>query len=143
MEENTKKLLEECDSGCQMAMNSMEQIREYVKNEKLYQVIAKSQAAHKQLKKESERLLRELGEPSKEPGMMATAFSWFSTEMKMLIRDDSTQIAKIMMDGCNMGIQSISEKLHKYEKASGESIALAQKLVKEEEKLMKELKEFL
>ena len=74
---------------------------------------------------------------------MAAAFSWFTTEVKMLIKDDSTQIAKIMMNGCNMGIQSISEDLNKYTEASEESKALAKKLVKEEERFMKELKEYL
>ena len=30
-----QKLLEECNSGCKMGINSMKQIREYIKDEKL------------------------------------------------------------------------------------------------------------
>lgn len=37
--------------------------------------------------------------------MMAAAFSRMSTGMKMLMKDDNRQAAKILMDGCNMGIQ--------------------------------------
>ena len=59
---------------------------------------------------------------------MASAFSWLSTEMKMMFKDDNNQIAKIMMNGCNMGIQSISEDINKYSNASSESVSLAKSL---------------
>ena len=143
MEEDTRKLLEECNSGCKMAVSSMEQIQDYVTNKELDQVIAKSKENHQKLEAESTKMLKELGEEQKEPGMMVTAFSWFTTEVKMLMKDDNAQIAKIMMNGCNMGIQSISETMNKYDKASKESKALAEKLVKEEENFMKELKGYL
>ena len=74
---------------------------------------------------------------------MAQAFSWITTEMKLMIKDDNTQIAKILMDGCNMGIKSLSEQINKYPEASRESRAAAEKIVKCEEKLMGELKKFL
>ena len=74
---------------------------------------------------------------------MASVFSWITTEMKLMIKDDSRQIAKLMMDGCNMGIQSISEAVNENPEASGESKSAAKKLVKELEDFMKELKPFL
>ena len=74
---------------------------------------------------------------------MASAFSWLSTEMKMMFKDDNTKIAKIMMNGCNMGIQSISEDINKYSNASSESVSLAKKLVKAEENFMRDLERFL
>lgn len=66
-----------------------------------------------------------------------------STEMKMMFKDDNNQIAKIMMNGCNMGIQSISEDINKYSNASSESVSLAKKLVKAEENFMRDLERFL
>ena len=48
-----------------------------------------------------------------------------------------------MMDGCNMGIQSIGKFLNEYEEASSESRSLAKKLLHMDEQLMKELKPFL
>ena len=56
---------------------------------------------------------------------------------------DNNQIAKIMMNGCNMGIQSISEDINKYSNASSESVSLAKKLVKAEENFMRDLERFL
>jgi hypothetical protein len=63
--------------------------------------------------------------------------------MKMLVKRSDTEIAKIMMDGCNMGIQSIVEKSHEYANASEESKNLAERLVKEEEDFMEKLKQYL
>ena len=92
---------------------------------------------------ESARLLEENGEYEKDPGMMASAMSWLTTEMKMMVKRSDTEIAKIMMNGCNMGIQTIAEKAHEFENASQESKKLAEKIVKEEEDFMKKLKEYL
>ena len=63
--------------------------------------------------------------------------------MKLMLHDDSSQIAKLLMDGCNMGIQSIGKFLNEYEEASSESRSLAKKLLHMDEQLMKELKPFL
>ena len=65
------------------------------------------------------------------------------TDIKLLVNKDDSQVAKLAMDGCNMGIQSLSEFINKYEDASSESIAIAKKIVKAEEQFMQELKEFL
>ncbi|HIW84666.1 MAG TPA: hypothetical protein H9873_10145 [Candidatus Dorea gallistercoris] len=143
MEKQTLELLKECSSGCKMAIDSMDQIKEYVLDTKLSQVIEAAKKQHLQLEKEVDGLLREQGERGKEPEKMAQAFSWITTEMKLMIKDDNTQIAKILMDGCNMGIKSLSEQINKYPEASRESRAAAEKIVKCEEKLMGELKKFL
>ena len=61
----------------------------------------------------------------------------------MMMHDDDHQIAKLMMDGCNMGIQSVSEYLNKYAGASKEAVAKAKELIKIEEDFMKEMKEYV
>ena len=45
----------------------------------------------------------------------------------------------IMIDGCNMGIKSVSEYINKYKTASNESMDLAKKLVKIEKEFMDKL----
>lgn len=61
----------------------------------------------------------------------------------MMAKDDNKQAAKIMMNGCNMGIQSITETMHQCKDASNESMSLAKKLVRTEEEFMGEMKKFL
>ena len=48
-----------------------------------------------------------------------------------------------MMDGCNMGIQSVSEYKNKYTEASGQSISIAEKLINIEERFMEELRAYM
>lgn len=143
MQEDTRKLLQECNSGCKMAINSMQQIQDYITSEGLSTLIRESTERHEELEAESARMLEENGEYEKDPGMMASAMSWLTTEMKMMVKRSDTEIAKIMMNGCNMGIQTITEKAHEFENASPESKKLAEKIVKEEEDFMRELKKFL
>ena len=49
MEEQTLHILNECSSGCKMAIHSMQQILEYVENEKLEQVIMAAERKHKEI----------------------------------------------------------------------------------------------
>ena len=151
MEEQTGKLLKECSSGCKMAINSLNQVRDFVKDEKLHQLLDEYDKKHKALEEDISRLLEKHGEQEKDPHPAAAAFSRITTDVKLMLHDDSSQIAKLLMDGCNMGIQSISEDriqsigkfLNEYEEASSESRSLAKKLLHMDEQLMKELKPFL
>lgn len=143
MQEDTRRLLQECNSGCKMAINSLQQLKEYATEEGLATLIRTSTERHEELEAESTKLLEENGDREKDPSMMASTMSWLTTEMKMMMNRSNTEVAKIIMNGCNMGIQTITEKSHEYENASSESKKLAERLVKEEEDLMKKLKEFL
>ena len=44
----------------------------------------------------------------------AETFAWISAEVKMMFNDDTSKIAEMMIDGANMGIKSITEKLNRY-----------------------------
>lgn len=143
MEANTIELLEECSKGCKMAIKSIAQVKEYAQAEKLKKILEAYDKKHDELMRDLAKLLERYGEPDKEPGKMAEICSWFDIEMKMLMHPSEHQIAKLMMDGCNMGIQSVSEYVNKYPDASPESQDAAQKLIKIEEDFMKEMKEFV
>lgn len=143
MQEDTRKLLQECNSGCKMAINSMVQVQDYVNDEGLEKLIRESKERHEKLEAEGAKLLEENGEKEKDPTMMASAFSWLTTEMKMLMNKDSKQIAKIMMDGCHMGIEGLAGKLNEFENAAPESRKLAERIIKEEEDFMQQLKAYL
>ncbi len=143
MDKQTVTLLKECNAGCKMAVSSIDRIKEFLMNAELEQTLTAYKEQHKKLEEESSKLLAEMGECGQQPDKIASAFSWITTEVKLLVKDDSTQIAKILMNGCNMGIQSISECMNKCPDASHDSISLAKKLVKCEEKLMEDMKKYL
>ena len=143
MEDHTIRLLQECNKGCKMGIKSIEQVNEYVSDSKLRRIIDKYKDEHRRIESEADHLLMWHGQDSKPPEKMATAMSWISTEVKMMIRDDDKQAAKIMMDGCNMGIQSICGFINQYSGASKSSIALAKDLVKIEEEFRDEMKVYV
>lgn len=140
---DTIRLLEEVDLGCKMAINSMNRISDYKMDPKLSHVIEHYKYKHLEMQKKAADLLRKNGASEKNPGAMASAMAKMTTEVKMFMKDDNNQVAKIMMNGCNMGIQSMSENINKYKQASSESTGLAKSLVKAEEDFMCDLKQFL
>ena len=126
-----------------MAVDSIRQVKEYAEKEGLIKVLDEYDKKHRKLRDDIAAMLKEYDENGKEPEKMASAFSWITTEVKLMLKDDSQQIAKIMMDGCNMGIQSLGEYINKYTEASRESMALAKDVIKTEEAFAREMREFL
>ncbi len=143
MNEDTIKLLKECNAGCKSATNSMEQVLQFNNNEELKNLINEYNDKHIKIGDECHQMLNEQGENEKDPSPMAKAFSWVSTEFKLMMNDNSHKIADVMIDGCNMGIKSVSEYINKYKNASTESMDLAKNLVKTEQEFMNKLLMYL
>ena len=81
---DTIRLAGHCDAGCKMAIDSMDQISRYVTDDNLRNVISSSKNRHKDLEQEASGLLNKYGRNEQDPQKMASAFSWLSTEMKMM-----------------------------------------------------------
>lgn len=143
MENDTVSLLKECNSGCKMATNSMEQVMPFVKDEKLKQSIEECNRQHVEIGEKCHSLLKEAGAKEEDPPAMASAFSWFTTEMKLMLKDDSHQIATLLVDGSNMGIKSLSGYLNQYKAADKDSVELVEKLIDLEQKFATELLEYV
>ena len=143
MNEDSIQLIKEVDSGCLMAINSLHQMEEYEIPKEQNDMITRYIAKHEELQKEASRMLHNNDETDKQPGMMASAMSWLTTEMKLMIHENTSEISKIMMNGCNMGIQSIREQISKYRGAEEDAVNLAEKLIKVEEDMFCDAKEFI
>ena len=74
---------------------------------------------------------------------MGTTHSWFPSGVKLTMDSSNSQIAKLLMDGCNMGIKTLGEKANQYGNADRKASALTQKIIRTEEELMKKLQEYL
>lgn len=143
MDKNSIALLKECSSGCHMAMQSVKKMREYARDSELNNLLEAYGEKHRKLEGEIADQLKACGESESEPGMMAEVMARTEMNVKMFMHPDDQQVAKIMMDGCNMGIQSVSEYINKYPDASGESQRAAKQLIKIEEDFMQEMKGFM
>lgn len=142
MDANTIELLKECNKGSKMAVASISQVLPKIHSTDFCKLVEEYNKEHKEIERETSAMLKECGEEESEPGIMATAMSFITTEVKTMA-DDDRKVAKILMDGCNMGIQSVSEYLNKYTEADKEVVKVARKLVKMEEHFMESVKEYL
>ena len=141
--EDTIRLLKECDAGCKMAIDSMEQIARYVSDDKLKSIIAKYNSDHIKLEEEIHRALNNCGKEDKEPNPLAKASSWIQSEVKMMLKGDTKQAASLLTDGCNMGIKSLCEYKNEYKAADDKSVAMCEKICDIETKMVEDLQKFL
>lgn len=143
--DDTVKLLQSCHRGTITAVNSLEQVMEHVQNDKLQSCLNETLNRHKELGDEIGSRLTAQGEVAEEPSTMARMGVWMTTEMRMLMDVDNRdhQIAKLIINGCNTGIQSLSEDINRFTDANRVSRDLATSLVTEEQRLMDDLRMYL
>ena len=141
--EDTEKLLKECDAGTKTAVNSIREVLDNVKSEQLLTLLTESLSEHEDIGNEISESLREMGGQGKDPNPMARVMSWMKINFKMLEKGDDKTIAALMLDGCNMGVKQLSTYINEYGNADDKSKRLAKRLINAEERLAKELKNYL
>lgn len=143
MNEQTIQLLNECSSGCEMGAESITQISRFIRDNDFKKLVSRYIEKHAALGRTAASKLAENGKPPKSPGILATAFSKITTEMKLTFNDDNTQIAKVLIDGCTMGIKSLGEYVNSLKEADDDAVDLAKSIIKTEESMMKDLQDYL
>lgn len=127
-------LLQDCIAGCKMALESMDDIREHTDDKQLRELIDKYYDEHTGLSVDCRDMLDKAGADIKELGVFAKMAAKLQTAMKMAVNDDQSQAAKLLTEGCNMGIETISGSLNEYRDADSKSVAIAERLRTLEEK---------
>lgn len=143
IEQDTIKLLRECDAGIKMGVSSIDDVLGYVEDDRLEDTLAESKNKHILLQDEIQEQLNRFHDDGKEPGVMAKSMSWMKTNMKLVMEESDHTIADLMTDGCNMGVKSLSKYLNQYEAASEESKDIAKRLINLEEKLAQDIRCYL
>ena len=142
-EQDTIKLLCECDAGTQMGVASLDEVLDYVSNKEFKQYLLDCKEDHQKVKEEIRSLLAEHHHEGKAPGPMAKSMSWLKTNVKLVLNESDETIADLMTDGCNMGIKSLNKYLNQYKAADEKSRAMAIRLIGLEEGLVKDIRVFL
>ncbi len=143
IEQDTVKLLRECDAGVKMGVKSIHDVIDHVKHEDLKQMLHACKDRHDELDKELQELLGQYGDEGKEPSLMAEAMSKIKTEMKLQMKDSDKTIADLITDGCNMGVKSLSRYLNQYAAADEKSKDIAKRLIALEADLAVDMRAFL
>ncbi len=143
IEQDTIRLLRECDAGIKMGISSLDDSVKYVKNPELKSILDKSTQEHTKIKHDMQNLLNRYHDEGKEPPAMAKGMEWFKTNVKMAVNTSDNAVAEFITDGCNMGIKSLSRYLNQYQAADEKSKNISKKLIDIEEKLAVDIRPFL
>ncbi len=143
IESDTIKLLRECDAGIKMGVASIDDVLDYVHDERLRKCLTECKTQHEKLKTEIQTLLDKYHDEGKEPNPMAKSMSWMKTNVKLVMNESDGTIADLMTDGCNMGVKSLNKYLNQYEAADEKTKDITKRLIKIEEKLIEDIRDFL
>lgn len=143
IEQDTIRLLRECDAGIKMGIASIDDVIDYVSHDKLRKCLEDCRAKHVKLQQEMEGMLTEYHDDGKDPNIVAKSMSWMKTNVKLVMNESDHTIADLMTDGCNMGIKSLHKYLNQYQAAEEKAKDIAKRLINIEEKLTLEIREFL
>lgn len=143
IEQDTIKLLRECDAGAKMGVKSIEDVLKYVKSDKLEKELTSCKDEHEKLNREIQDRLDRFGDEGKNPNPIATGMSYIKTNMKIAMKDSDRTVADLMTDGCNMGVKSLNKYLNQYEAADEYAKDIAKRLINLEEKLAVDMRSYL
>ena len=143
IEQDTIKLLRECDAGVRMGISSIDDVVDHVSHEKLLLCLSKCREAHLHLAQEIEAALKRFGDEGKKPNPIAKTMSEVKTNMSLLMDGSSKKIAELMTDGCNMGVKSLSQYLNQYKAADETAKDICKRLISLEEQLAVEMRAYL
>ena len=143
IEQDTIKLLRECDAGVKMGIASIDDVLDYVKSQKLKDFLIDCKNEHVSLDREIGEELNRFHDDGKNPNPIAKGMSWIKTNMKIMMDDSDKTIADLMTDGCDMGVKSLNKYLNEYEAAEEFAKDICKRLIMLEEKLEKEIRNYL
>lgn len=143
IEQDTIRLLRECDAGIKMGVSAINDVLEYTENQELKSALLKSLEEHEEIKNNLLELLNEYHDDGKEPSAMAKGMSWIKTNFKLSVSESDDVVADLITDGCNMGVKSLYKYLNQYKSADEKSKNMTKKLISIEENLMANMRKFL
>ena len=143
IEQDTIKLLRECDAGVKMGVSSIDDVFEKVGNKNFKNHLYECKCEHEKLDRELQELLDKYQDDGKEPNPIAKSMSWMKTNVMLAINESDKVIADLMTDGCNMGVKSLNKYLNEYKAADEVSKDITKRLIKLEEKLAIDIRQYL
>lgn len=143
VEQDTIRLLRECDAGIQMGIASIQDVLGAVRSQRLKTLLTDCRTQHDKLGKELQSMLDQYGDEGKSPNPIAKGMSKMKTGMKLGLEETDATVADLITDGCNMGVKSLNRYLNQYKAADEPSKDIAKRLINLEEKLAVDIRSYL
>ncbi len=143
IEQDTVKLLRECDAGIKMGVKSIDDVLAHVRDAQFHQILCECKREHEALQTQINEQLARFKDDGKEPAAMAKGMSWIKSNMKLAMEDSDRTVADLITDGCNMGVKSLNRYLNQYKAADERSKDIAKRLIQSEAQLTIDIRSFL
>lgn len=143
IEQDTIKLLRECDAGIKMGVASIDDVLGRVENKAFEKCLSDCKQAHEDLQAEIQQELDRFHDEGKNPNPIAKSMSWMKTTMKLGVDESDETVADLMTDGCNMGVKSLNRYLNQYKAADERSKDITKRLIDLEHQLTLDIQQFL
>ena len=143
VEQDTIRLLRECDAGIQMGISSIQDVLGAVRSQRLKTILTDCRTQHDKLGTELQSMLDQYGDEGKSPNPIAKGMSKMKTGMKLGLEETDATVADLITDGCNMGVKSLNRYLNQYKAADEPSKDIAKRLINLEEKLAVDIRGYL
>ena len=143
IEQDTVRLLRECDAGAKMGSASIDSVLGSVEAPQLKQMLTDCREGHEKLSGEICSLLRQYRDEGKDPPAISAVMSEMMTKFKLAVNGSDSTVADLMTDGCNMGVKSLSRYLNQYKAADERSKELARRLIRQEADLAENIRAYL
>lgn len=143
MNNDTVKLLRECNAGIKMGEDAIKRVLPHAKDAELRRTLNTCKDTHAVLGDEAHRMLLDCGEDTKDPHPVIRVMSDMKIYAKLMMKNTDESIADVMTDGCDMGIKSLHKYMNKYSHADREARELTKRLIASEEYLEGKLRDYL
>jgi len=143
IEQDTIKLLRECDAGVKMGVASIDDVLDHARDDRFQRALTDCKREHEKLGDEIRQLLDRYNDDGKDPNPIAKGMSWMKTNMKLGMENSDATIADLMTDGCNMGVKSLNKYLNQYKAADEVSKDITKRLINLEQKLTLDIRGYL
>jgi len=143
IEQDTIRLLRECDAGIKMGVSSIDEVLDTARDPQFRKILIQNKAEHERLKAEIQSHLARFHDTGKSPNPIAKGMSRMKTDMKLVMNPSDSTIADLMTDGCDMGVKSLSRYLNQYQAADACSKDITKRLIALEQTLEENIRSYL
>ena len=143
IEQDTIRLLRECDAGVKMGISSISDVLDYARSGELRSILNNSRCEHKGIEDELTDELSRFSDEGKSPSFVARGMAHLKTEARLMMHADDKTVANLICEGCDMGVRSLSKYLNQYAAADERSKDITKRIIFIEESLSKSMRDYL
>lgn len=137
------ELLNNIYQASQMGVNAIDHLNGKVKDNKFDQLLDAQRAEYTDINRKAMSMINEAGYKEKDLNTFAKISADLNIDMKALMDNSTSNIAKMMIQGSTMGIVEGTKNLNEYQDVNEETLDLQSKLVKTQQSNVEDLKKFL